>query len=150
MIVCILFYTGNVHHSRNSSNIGGTPKLRLKSNQESFVRPKPSLEIAQTNLSNEIDDDDKPRPTTRLSKLLSKSLSSDKSLSSSAKEDDRISDEQPTVVSPNLKNRGVEFLKDFTDEKGMTIYLGGRRIHLLCHYPPISLLIYIYKRFVPY
>ena len=53
------------------------------------------------------------RPTTKLSKLLSKSLSSEKSLSSSAKEDDKASDEQPTVVAFEKKHGVSEFLKGF-------------------------------------
>jgi hypothetical protein len=62
--------------------------------------------------------DNHPKPKTRLSKLLSKSLSSEKSVSSSVKEDDRLSDEQPTVVSSKQNLSGAEFLKGFTDNKG--------------------------------
>ena len=75
-------------------------------------------ETSQSNSSLEAENDNQPRPTTRLSKLLSKSLSSEKSLSSSAKEDDKASEEQSTVVTFEKKHGASEFLKDFKDDEG--------------------------------
>ena len=102
----------------NARSNEGTPKLRLKGNQSSFLRTKMNQEASQSNSSVEADNDNQPRPTTRLSKLLSKSLSSEKSLSSSAKEDDKVSEEQPTVVTFNKTNNAKELLKDFKDDEG--------------------------------
>merc|ERR1712223_196605 len=76
-----------------------------------------SQEASQSNSSVEAENDNQPRPTTRLSKLLSKSLSSEKSLSSSAKEDDKASEEQPTVMTFNKTNKAKEFSKDFKDDE---------------------------------
>ena len=86
------------------------PKLRLKGTQDSFLKETGAKDIHQKDVS--------PRPKTRLSKLLSKSLSSEKSLSSAGKEDDRASDDPSTVVSTKQKVGGAEFLKDFRDDKG--------------------------------
>ena len=77
-----------------------------------------SQETSQSNSSIEAENDNQPRPTTRLSKLLSKSLSSEKSLSSSAKEDDKASEEQSTVVNLEKKHGASEFLKGFKDDEG--------------------------------
>ena len=110
-------HSGNIRLSSSRSN-DGTPKLRLRGNQSSFLRPKLSQEASQSNSSLEADNNNEPRPTTRLSKLLSKSLSSEKSLSSSAKEDDKASEEQPTVVAFNNKHSASDFLKDFKDDEG--------------------------------
>ena len=86
------------------------PKLRLKGTQDGFLKETGSKELLQKDVS--------PRPKTRLSKLLSKSLSSEKSQSSAGKEDDRASDDPSTVVSTRQIVSGAEFLKDFRDDKG--------------------------------
>ena len=109
---------GNIRASKERSKTEGTPKLRLKGNQDTFLRPKANEDGSQPNSSLDTETDNQPRPTTRLSKLLSKSLSSEKSLSSSAKEDDKISEEQPTVVTFDKRNSANEFLKDFQDDEG--------------------------------
>ena len=59
-----------------------------------------------------------PRPQTRLSKILHRSLSSERSISSLAKEDERVSEEQPTVVLADEKSRETTVLKNVKDEKG--------------------------------
>ena len=65
----------------------------MKGTQDSFLK-----EIAAKDQK-----DVSPRPKTRLSKLLSKSLSSEKSQSSAGKEDDRASDDPSTVLSTKQK-----------------------------------------------
>ena len=92
-----------MHGPNSNSKIENEPKLRLKGTQDSFLK-----ETAATDQK-----DVSPRPKTRLSKLLSKSLSSEKSQSSAGKEDDRASDDPSTVVSSKQKVGGAEFLKDF-------------------------------------
>ena len=113
-------HTGNIRVS-NPRSTEGTPKLKLRGNQSSFLRPKLSQETSQSNSSLEAENENQPRPTTRLSKLLSKSLSSEKSLSPSAKEDDKASDERPTVVAFEKKHGASEFLKGFKDDEGELI-----------------------------
>ena len=93
----------------------------MKSNQENFLKPKHITEPAKPSTLHETKSDNQHKTTTRLSKLLSKSLSSEKSLSSSVKKDDHISEEQPTVLTSHRKLSGAEFLKDFTDENGKYI-----------------------------
>ena len=97
-----------MHGPNSNSKIENEPKLRLKGTQDGFLK-----EIAAKDQK-----DVSPRPKTRLSKLLSKSLSSEKSQSSAGKEDDRASDDPSTVVSSKQKVGGAEFLKDFRDDRG--------------------------------
>ena len=115
----LLFCSEDARLSRDNSDATSTPKLRLKNNQESFLRPKNIQEANQHSTSHQNKVDDQPKPKTRLSKLLSKSISSEKSVSSSVKEDDRLSDEPPTVVPSKQNLSGAEFLKDFTENKGI-------------------------------
>ena len=97
-----------MHGPNSNSKIENEPKLRLKGTQDSFLKETAAKD--QKDVS--------PRPKTRLSKLLSKSLSSEKSQSSAGKEDDRASDDPSTVVSSKQKVGGAEFLKDFRDHRG--------------------------------
>ena len=59
-----------------------------------------------------------PRPQTRLSKILHRSLSSERSIPSSAKENERVSEEQPTVALADKNSREATVSKNVKDEKG--------------------------------
>ena len=114
----MLILEGNIRKSRENSSSSGTPKLTLKGNQDNFLKPKNITEPVQPSTSIDPKFDNQHKPTTRLSKLLSKSLSSEKSISSSIKEEGRVSEEPPTIVTSNRKLSGAEFLKDFIDDNG--------------------------------
>ena len=112
-----------MRQAKDSSYDSGTHYLNLKGVQENQTEKKVNQERIQSSLQLKMQTSLDPRPKTRLSKLLSRSISSEKSISSSAKEDDRVSDEQPTVLSSKEKLSGAEFLKEYPDEKSMLIYI---------------------------